>query len=650
MHPDCSTRLETVELTELRGPDMAAGGASKGAEKSRLDTEDTAALRGTESTASGPGFVGGITLEVLEGPMDGTVLSGDLDSVSIGRRPGNDLSLFADPLVSSEHARLVRTAGEDGTSRWLLEDRGSTNGTWVRTGQLNAPQLIEPGDAFVVGNAVVRCSSGIAQETFTPDAGTLRSEMQRFRQRFSDATARGWGAAMMLAAHERSVAISDRHLFLGVVRLNPELPVVARGEGPITRGAVSAVAANAEFWSNGDEWIPAQLSEVVAQTEPLFDVELEITPRLLRIIRGAEQLASSAGGVQIEVYDVLRALLDDPNNRVRELLRRAKADMGAVESALASAPRRAPAPRREGSEGSAAAVATAPPVARAKDLKVPVVDGRTHETANELRGVLALYHLASADERRAAIKEMLTHEVSKLPADQRLRVLSQLPDLFPVHAAGTAGLEETSRLRERVAELEAQVSSQRKVAPPPISSIPWPQVLAREGGDLEECQPLDRSPLLFLREVLQFSVAIERFVVSMVCGLTDRSISTARIQLPGFKTSLQGHAKHVGEAQELAGSELHDYLSSLETWLVAAMAAYYESPEVWFADFWGKINPARVEARFSKKLFSEQKCWSHYKETVRSISPDLVGDEIQAIVRKKAQEQYKRMKERRSTR
>jgi hypothetical protein len=649
MHPVCSTWLEKGEVTELRSPDMAAGGAAKGPDSARLDSEDTAALRGTGSASVGAGFTEGITLEVLEGPMDGTVLAGSLDAVSIGRRPGNDLSLFADPLVSSEHARLVRTVGDDGTSRWLLEDRGSTNGTWVASGQLSAQQLIAPGDAFVVGNAVVRCLSGVVQETFTPDAATLRSEMQRFRPRLSDATARGWGAAMMLAVQEQSVVISDRHLFLGLVRLNPELPVVARGEGPISRQGLAAVVANAEYWSDGQAWIPQQLSEVTAQTEPLFDTEIEITPRLLRVVHAAERLASAGGGVQIEPYDVLRALMEDPSNRVRELLARSGADMVAVESALASAPRRAPAPRPEPRDAGSAA-RERPSSAVREALKVPVVDGRTHETAHELRGVIALYHLASADERRGAIKEMLTHEVSKLPPDQRLRLLSQLPELFPVHSAGSAGLEETSRLRDRVAELEAQVRSQRKVAPPPIASIPWPQVLAREGGDLEECQPLDRSPLLFLREVLQFSIAIERFVVSMVCGLTERSISTARIQLPGFKTSLQGHAKHVADGQELMTSELHEYVTSLETWLVAAMAAYYESPEVWFADFWGKINPARVEARFSKKLFSEQKCWSHYKETVRAISPDLVGDEIQAIVRKKAQEQYKRMKERRSTR
>ena len=619
------------------------------ADAADLDSADTAALRKMDTATSESGFANGITLEVLDGPMDGAVLSGSLDAVSIGRRPGNDLSLFADPLVSSEHARLVRSDGDDGTSCWMLEDRGSTNGTWVESGQLTAPQLLRPGDAFVVGNAVVRCSAGVHQETFTPDATTLAAELQRFRQRFSEGTARGWGAATMLAVHEHSVAISDRHLFLGLVRMNPELPVVARGEGPISRRGVAEVTANREYWSAEREWIALQLSEVTAQSEPLFDLELEITPRLLRIVHAAERLAVAAGGEALEPNDLLRALLTDPSNRVRDLLQRAEVDVTTIVSTLASAPRSAPSRRRESAEFSSVSASLSAASQPTPDrLQVPLVDSRTHETANELRGVLALYHLASADERRAAIKEMLTHEVSKLPADQRLRLLHQLPELFPVHAAGTVGMEETTRLREQVAELEAQVKSQRKLAPPPISAIPWQHVLGRESGEFEECQPLDRWPLQFLHEVLQFSVAIERFVVSMVCGLTNRSISTARIQLPGFKTSLQGHAKHVAEGEQLSSAELHEYLNSLETWLVAAMAAYYESPEVWFADFWGKVNPSRVEARFSKKLFSEQKCWSHYKETVRAISPDLVGDEVQAIVRKKAQEQYKRMKERRS--
>jgi hypothetical protein len=40
------------------------------------------------------------------------------------------------------------------------------------------------------------------------------------------------------------------------------------------------------------------------------------------------------------------------------------------------------------------------------------------------------------------------------------------------------------------------------------------------------------------------------------------------------------------------------------------------------------------------KILSDAKCWSYYKNIVRRISPDLVADEIMALVREIAQSQY----------
>lgn len=74
--------------------------------------------------------------------------------------------------------------------------------------------------------------------------------------------------------------------------------------------------------------------------------------------------------------------------------------------------------------------------------------------------------------------------------------------------------------------------------------------------------------------------------------------------------------------------------------MVATIAAYHSAPEEWFTTFWNKTGPARIEAKVPAKILSDAKCWSYYKNVVRRISPDLVADEIMALVREIAQSQY----------
>jgi Nif-specific regulatory protein len=68
-----------------------------------------------------------LTFEVLSGSSAGRVIELDSGPVRIGRAPGNELTLD-DLHVSGEHARVTLGDGAE------LEDRGSTNGTWVTRG------------------------------------------------------------------------------------------------------------------------------------------------------------------------------------------------------------------------------------------------------------------------------------------------------------------------------------------------------------------------------------------------------------------------------------------------------------------------------------------------------------------------------------
>jgi len=136
----------------------------------RTRTRERAAFRA-------PGEARGITLEVLDGPMDGTILGGDFERIRIGRVSGNDLELHGDRSVSGDHAVLSRT--ED-PRVWRLEDPRSTNGTWVDDAdvRLTGAQTLPADACFMVGHTVIRCAPGVT-ETFAVDADRLRVEAER---------------------------------------------------------------------------------------------------------------------------------------------------------------------------------------------------------------------------------------------------------------------------------------------------------------------------------------------------------------------------------------------------------------------------------------------------------------------------------------
>ena len=89
-----------------------------------------------------------IRLVMTKGPQPGQTFRSDQDLVMIGRAPTNDI-VIGHPEVSRQHARLVRR----GTSV-VLEDLGSTNGTFVNGVRLTAPHALVNGDVISLGNAV----------------------------------------------------------------------------------------------------------------------------------------------------------------------------------------------------------------------------------------------------------------------------------------------------------------------------------------------------------------------------------------------------------------------------------------------------------------------------------------------------------------
>ncbi len=88
-------------------------------------------------------------LIMRQGPQPGEILSLNKQMMAIGRDGRYDIVII-DPEVSRQHARL--TLQPEG---YLLEDLGSTNGTFVNGARLTQPHLLTDGDQVGLGETVV---------------------------------------------------------------------------------------------------------------------------------------------------------------------------------------------------------------------------------------------------------------------------------------------------------------------------------------------------------------------------------------------------------------------------------------------------------------------------------------------------------------
>lgn len=103
-----------------------------------------------------------LTLEVVEGPDAGktAMLAGTLE---IGRDPSAGLAL-RDAQASRHHARIsVRSDGA------IVEDLGSSNGTFINQNEVYAPTRVGAGDELLIGVSVIQVRSA-AQVATQPSA------------------------------------------------------------------------------------------------------------------------------------------------------------------------------------------------------------------------------------------------------------------------------------------------------------------------------------------------------------------------------------------------------------------------------------------------------------------------------------------------
>lgn len=92
-------------------------------------------------------------LVVMSSPAleEGTTFELDSAALTIGRGGQNDVAIEDDEFASARHARFEPR--RDGV--WV-QDRGSTNGTFVNGARLSRPRRLTPGDIVRVGETDLR--------------------------------------------------------------------------------------------------------------------------------------------------------------------------------------------------------------------------------------------------------------------------------------------------------------------------------------------------------------------------------------------------------------------------------------------------------------------------------------------------------------
>ena len=70
-------------------------------------------------------------------------------TLQIGRGPSSDIRL-TDTYASTAHARITNRNGT-----WMVEDLGSTNGTYLNQRRVTSPAALAPGDRIRVGKTTL---------------------------------------------------------------------------------------------------------------------------------------------------------------------------------------------------------------------------------------------------------------------------------------------------------------------------------------------------------------------------------------------------------------------------------------------------------------------------------------------------------------
>ncbi|MEX1667714.1 FHA domain-containing protein [Zhongshania guokunii] len=158
-----------------------------------------------------------------------------MDSVVIGRDSDSDVTIAKD-LLSRRHAKLSYV-----DNRWMLEDLGSTNGTYINNRLLNRPTEVKSGDVIKFGEAAYYLKSAAEEErtivaSRLPQKDSFRggsvviddepdSELTSFQQSYQLPS--GWtDTAIRSAKYPKELVDQRIERAIGGKQLHPEVALV----------------------------------------------------------------------------------------------------------------------------------------------------------------------------------------------------------------------------------------------------------------------------------------------------------------------------------------------------------------------------------------------------------------------------------------
>jgi len=131
---------------DLRGPREPQAPTPPSAPKARPAPKTRSGKAGKKTSPN--------TLVVTEGSLVGTVIPLAGNAITMGRGPDNTV-VIDDDYASGNHARL--TPATDGN--WIIEDLGSTNGTWLDRNRITAPTVLPVGVPMRIGRTSIELRS-----------------------------------------------------------------------------------------------------------------------------------------------------------------------------------------------------------------------------------------------------------------------------------------------------------------------------------------------------------------------------------------------------------------------------------------------------------------------------------------------------------
>ena len=138
-------KLTPLQRVAVQSQRSREGGSAPAATAASGDAPTTVTERAGPSSASATGSGQASRIVITSGPRSGLELDLPQTGLTIGRSSGSGLQI-KDDYTSNNHAKIVRWRDQ-----WVVQDLGSTNGTFVEGARISESTPVQVGSAVRIG-------------------------------------------------------------------------------------------------------------------------------------------------------------------------------------------------------------------------------------------------------------------------------------------------------------------------------------------------------------------------------------------------------------------------------------------------------------------------------------------------------------------